>query len=101
MITYAQFKAGVSDLHLQLMGEFMQGVRVNFHEVNDATAMVAARAACQDLYTYELATRVAEGFERKADGTWRTFDVYLNDTARAYFIQLIKEGRAALQAPAP
>lgn len=98
LITYEQFRAGVTDLHLELMGTFMQGTRAQYHEVNDAAALAAARAACIDFMTYELTNRVAEGYEVKSDGHWRTFDVYLLDVARGYFIRLIKEGRAALQA---
>lgn len=101
LISYDDFVANVQAGHLNLLASFTAGARIREPEANTAQ-INAIRQQCVDLYTNELLTRVAEGYERDASGvTWRTFDGYVAPVANGYVDRLARERLLLSRAPVP
>lgn len=62
MISYNDFLANVQVAHMQLLATFTAGERVRFPDT-DAQGITDARAACAQLFSNGLLSRVAEGYE--------------------------------------
>lgn len=100
MIDYNTFVANVQPGHLSLLAEFTAGSRVRVLET-DAAQIATIRQQCIDLYTNELLTRVAEGYERVGLETWRTFDGYVHEAANGYVMRLARERLVLSREPLP
>lgn len=100
MISYNDFLANVQVAHMQLLATFTAGERVRFPDT-DAQGITDARAACAQLFSNGLLSRVAEGYELVGGVQWHTFDGYVEPAALGYCWQLARERLALSREPLP